>query len=578
MNTFAIRLAVLLGFAALWICAIAVGAEARAWLDRNSMHMGETVTLNVEISGDNSASQPDFAALRDDFDMLGTQSSSSVSIVNGQTSSKLLWAVGLQPKRAGNLGIPPFMVGGAKTEPLTLNVLPAATGAVGKAGDDLFVQAEALPRSPYVQQEVRLTVKLYYALSLIDGNLDDPKADGLVVRKLGQDSNYTADLNGRRYRVVERHYAASAENSGTLDLPPIVFRGRGLDPGDMNSFFSRGRSVSAQSEPIALDVRARPPASSGDMWLPAQSLTLTAEGAGADGSAHVGEPLTLTVRLKAQGLAFEQLPELKLPKIDGAEVYPDKETTQNRDDGNWIFGQRERKFAIVPSHAGKLALPALSIAWWDTAHDRAEVSSVPAQTIDVLPALAGAAPEPARPTVTQSAASSAPPAPPAVALTTAPDLEATRWRTFALAACALWLLTIVAAIIVWLQFRRRITRESAEKQKAPQAGSGSYELRSACARGDLNAAARVLLRRARRDRPALRNLGELAREVSDAKQSAALGELERALYSDAAGADPALARRIGDAFASGPTFAAPTQAIQREVLPALYPFELGQPR
>jgi len=362
VNAFVARLAVALGFAALWICGSAAGAEARAWLDRNSMHMGETVTLNVESSGDSSATQPDFAALGDDFDLLGTQSSSSVSIVNGQTSSKLLWAVGLQPKHAGNLTIPAFTVGGAKTAPLTLNVLAAATGAVGKAGDDLFVQAEAVPRSPYVQQEVRLTVKLYYALSLIDGNLDDPKADGLVVRKLGQDSNYTADLGGRRYRVVERHYAASAENSGTLDLPPIVFRGRGLDPGDMNSFFSRGRSVSAQSDPIALDVRTRPPASGGDMWLPAQSLTLTAEGAGTDAGARVGEPLTLTVHLKAQGLAFEQLPELKLPKIDGAEVYPDKETTQNRDDGSWIYGQRERKFAIVPTRVGKLVLPELSIA------------------------------------------------------------------------------------------------------------------------------------------------------------------------------------------------------------------------
>jgi hypothetical protein len=579
VNAFVARLAVALGFTALWICGTAAGAEARAWLDRNSMHMGETVTLNVESSGDSSASQPDFAALRDDFDLLGTQSSSSVSIVNGQTSSKLLWAIGLQPKHAGNLTIPAFAVGGAKTVPLTLNVLAAASGAVGKAGDDLFVQAEAVPRSPYVQQEVRLTVKLYYALSLIDGNLDDPKADGLVVRKLGQDANYTADLDGRRYRVVERHYAASAENSGTLDLPPIVFRGRGLDPGDMNSFFSRGRSVSAQSDPIALDVRARPPASGGDMWLPAQSLTLTVEGAAADTSAHVGEPLTLTVRLKAQGLAFEQLPELKLPTIDGAEIYPDKETTQNRDDGNWIYGQRERKFAIVPSRAGKLALPELSIAWWDTAHNRAEVSSVPAQTIDVLPALAGAAPEPARPAVAQPAEpTAAQQAPPAVALTTTSDVDANRWRILASAVLALWLLTIVAGVIAWRQFRRRAARESAAQAKAPQPGAGSYELRSACARGDLNAAARVLLRRARRERPALRNLGELAREVSDAKQSAMLGELERALYGDAASADPALARRIGDAFASGPTFAVPTHAIQRDVLPPLYPFELGRPR
>jgi hypothetical protein len=101
-------------------------------------------------------------------------------------------------------------------------------------------------------------------------------------------------------------------------------------------------------------VRARPPESGSDVWLPAQSLTLSAEGADADSSVHVGEPLTLTLRLKAQGLGFEQLPELKLPKIDGADIYPDKETTQNRDDGSWQYGTRERKFAIVPSRSGTL--------------------------------------------------------------------------------------------------------------------------------------------------------------------------------------------------------------------------------
>ena len=294
-----------LGIAALAACSIASAAQARAWLDRASMHMGETVTLNVEISGSVGAERPNFDVLSGDFELLGTQSSTSVNIVNGQTDSKLLWAIGLQPRHAGKLTIPAIGIGSVRTEPLTLDVLPAPTGAVGKAGDDIWVQVDATPHTPYVQQEIRITVKLYYAMSLIDGNLEDPKVPGLVVRKLGQDSNYVADVDGRRYRVVERHYAATAENSATLDLPPIVFRGRGHEPGEMNSFFSRGRAVSAQSDAVAFDVRARPASSGTDMWLPAQSLTLSTEGADPNQTLHVGEPLTLTLRLKAQGLAYE---------------------------------------------------------------------------------------------------------------------------------------------------------------------------------------------------------------------------------------------------------------------------------
>ncbi len=578
MNARLPRIAGLFGFVALWICESVVAApEARAWLDRNSMHIGETVTLNVEVSGDTGAKQPDFSVLQNDFEMLGTQSQTSMSIVNGESNSKLLWAVGLQPKRAGTLTIPAFAAGNAKTQALSVNVLPAQAGAVGKAGDDVFVDAEATPRSPYVQQEVRLTVKLFYALNLTDGNLDDPKVEGLVVRKLGQDSNYTAEVDRRRYRVVERHYAISAENSGALEIPAIAFRGHAFGPGELNSFFSRGQGISAQSEAITLDVRARPPESGSDVWLPAQSLTLSAEGVDASSSVHVGEPLTLTLRLKAQGLGFEQLPELKLPKIEGADIYPDKETTQNRDDGSWQYGTRERKFAIVPSRAGTLQIPQISIAWWDTAHDRAAISEVPALSIPVAPAQGTAAPEPARPVAAAPSSEAPANAAPALApITATSDLELRQWRVLAFAAIALWLLT-VSAVIAWLLARRRARRSATIQRDQPAAQiAGGNEFRTACARGDLPVAARALLNWARRERPALRNLGELSRAVTDAQQSAVLGELERALYaSESAATDSSFAKRLSQAFRSGFTFATVRgKRADEPVLAELYPFKI----
>jgi len=143
------RLAALCAFVALWICVDAGAASVRAWLDRSSMQLGETVTLNVEVSGDNSAAQPDLSALAQDFDLLGTQSSTSVNIVNGQTTAKLLWAVGLSPKREGTLTIPALSVAGQQTPTLTLNVQSALAG--GSAGGDVYVETTVEPHAPYVQ-------------------------------------------------------------------------------------------------------------------------------------------------------------------------------------------------------------------------------------------------------------------------------------------------------------------------------------------------------------------------------------------------------------------------------------------
>ncbi|MEO8802827.1 MAG: BatD family protein, partial [Rudaea sp.] len=392
------KFAGLFALAAMWFCVAAHAVEVRAWLDRSTMQMGETVTLNVQVSGDTSATKPDFSALTSNFDLLGSQGSTSVNMVNGQTTSKVLWAVALQPKHPGALTIPALNVAGQTTQPINLTVQQAAAGNGGKAGDDVFIETTIEPHSPYVQQQVRLTVKLYYAVNLIDGNLDDPQAKGVVVRKLGQDSNYRAQVGGREYRVVERHYALLPENSGNVTLQPIDFRGHAMDSNDANSFFSRGRSVAARSDPIVLDVRPRPATSGTDTWLPARSVTLTTDGVDAGTKARVGDPITITLHLKAQGLGFEQLPDLKLPSIEGADIYPDKPTTQNRDDGHWLYGERDRKFAIVPNRAGTLSLPAISVAWWDTAHDQAQTAQVPAVTIEVA-AAAGSAITPAPPPI-----------------------------------------------------------------------------------------------------------------------------------------------------------------------------------
>lgn len=361
-------------------------AEVRARLDRDTVHMGETVTLNVEAEG-SGGDMPDFSALDADFIQLGTSSSSSINMIDGRTSAKQLWAVGLQPKHEGRITIAPVALGGARSEALVLTVLPAQAASVDHAGDEVFMEVSAEPKAPYVQQQVRVTVALYFSVNLAAGNLDDPHAEGAVVQKLGQDRNYRAQRGERVYQVIERHYALIPEKSGSLVLPALNFRGRAIGNDPAAQFFGRGREIATRSDAITLDIRPRPSTAVAGAWLPAQTLDYAMQGPPAGSSARVGEPVTITLSLKAQGLGFEQLPELALPLIEGAEIYPDKPITRTRDDGTWLFGESERKFAIVPTRAGTLRIPALAQAWWDVQHDRVANVQIAAQEIEVLPAV-----------------------------------------------------------------------------------------------------------------------------------------------------------------------------------------------
>ncbi|HEY8009756.1 MAG TPA: BatD family protein, partial [Rudaea sp.] len=508
-----------------------------------------------------------------DFNLLGTQSSSAMNIINGQTTSKLIWAVGLEPKHAGTFSIPALNVAGAQTQPLSLTVR-AGSGTTGKSGDDVFLEVNTEPLTPYVQQQVRVTVKLFYALNLTDGNLEDPHGDGLNARKLGQDAAYTADVDGRHYRVLERHYALTPEKSGAVTMAPIVFRGHAVNPNDINSFFTRGHGVSAQVAGTTFDVRPRPPGSGSDAWLPAQSLTLSADGVDASSAARVGEPLTLTLHLKAQGLGFEQLPELKLPKIDGADIYPDKETTQNRDDGDWQFGERARKFAIVPNRPGTLTLPALSLAWWDTQHDRAASAELPALRLNVAPAVAGTSPANVQ-NATNAANATNATSPATVATAPAVDASASgelrTWRMLALVALSLWVLTVIGGL-AWLlrQRRRTATAPLATLPVNISSANARKAFNGACARDDVRAAARGLLAWARTEGSTARTLGDLARALGDDAQRTALLEFEHSLYG--AGSASGSGERLAVAFRDGLVFASRPAAVSVSPLPPLYPF------
>lgn len=549
-------------------------AGVRAWLDRNTMQLGETVTLNIEIS-DGSSVKPDFSVLESDFNLSGTQSSTSFSVVNGQSSSKMLWAVALEPKRAGTLVIPPLSVGGQTTQPLTLTVQATST-ASGKAGDDVYIETTIEPRSPYVQQQVSLTVKLYFAVNLIDGSLDDPQAPGLIVRKVGgQDSNFSADVDGRRYRVLERRYVVQAEKSGSIALPPIVFRGHAMDRNDLNSFFSRGHNISAHSDPITLDVRPRPANSGTDAWLPARSVTLTAEGIDASTVARVGEPLTLTLRLQANGLGFEQLPELTLPKIDGADIYPDKATTQNKDSGDLTTGERERKFAIVPKRAGSLVIPSISIGWWDTDHDRPETAVIPEVDLTVEPAAGASTPQPPVPAAKAEGVPVPVAQPPAaIAAPNMAETESGFWRALAVAAIVLWVATVLGWIVWSLRQRKKATvvvPESRGPNSSEVSAKGSF--RAACAAGDWPAASRALLAWARSRKIAARNLSELAEALGDREQRAAIDDLEGVCYGGAS--SDGLKDRLAAAFRGGPQARRLPAVKKTAPLPDLYPSDVS---
>ncbi len=549
------RLFVLLMLCLLPLVSFAQAAAPRATLDRTDVHLGETVTLNITIDGAVDAT-PDLGPLTPDFVILGTSNNSSLSIVNGQRTVRTTVGVALRPLREGNLTIAPISVGGGQTQALQLHV-SQADAATAAATGPVFLEASADPATAYVGQQVDFSLRLFYATSLTDGSLGDPQADGVEIRRLGNDANFTAERNGRRYNVVERHYAVFPQRAGEIVFKPATFRGEAADPNDPNAFFGSTSPVGAVSNPVSLTVKDRPAAAGDGAWLPARALTLTLDGLPADGKARVGEPLTLTMRLRATGLPFETLPAPSLPKIDGADVYPDKAVTGTGNDDHWLQGRREQSFAVVPSRPGSLQIPETTVRWWNIQADRLETASIPAHTLQVegaaAAAPAGNAPAGVTPTANAAEASSQPHRP---------------WSDLGLVSLALWALTVVAAAVYWFMRRRPRTPRAAAVAAAPTSARGLRQaFLAAAAGGDLAAQEATLMAWARSERPALRSPGEVSAALSSAAQRAAIEALGRARFGgSAAPAGDALRQ----AFEKGFAWSSATPTGQGP-LPPLYP-------
>ncbi|WP_233348195.1 BatD family protein [Luteimonas sp. MC1572] len=545
-----------------WMLALLLGllpvlahAEVRAWLDRDRVALGETVTLNIETDG---GGQPDYAPLAADFALSQHASRQLFERRGGRQVSRMLFAVALEPRRAGSLTVPALRVGGERTAPLALSVVAAAAPA--RARGNVFIEAEVDAPAPYVQQAVGYTLRLYYASQLISGQLDLPPPQGASLQRVGSDVQYNRDIGGRRYTVVERRYLLLPERSGALLLPGARFEGRGVGNLFDDIFNDGQRALSASGPAITLDVRPMP-AAAPQPWLPLRGLSM--RWVDPPRAARVGDATTVELEIVADGAMAAQLAAPTVDVDQGGQVFAEPvQVDETVRDGRPQL-RLLRRFSVLPARDGRLRVVAPTIAWWDVAAGAAREAVVPDLTLDVAPAPG------ARADATGTA----------VAARTPGDSdnwirvpgvqgEVRSWALATVAFALLWLVTLGWA----LQQRQRATAGAAAGPSTP-AGAGGDDarpgtprtLRRALDTGDLGDVAHALCALATPPAP---DLDVLSRRIEPGPQRAAIALLQQARWGggDAAGARAA----VRAAFAAGPRWLAPASP-EDDALPPLYP-------
>ena len=379
LRGFALAVTLLMAF------SVAQAAPVTAKLDRSSVVVGETVTLILETSDTDQSLDTDLSVLQADFDVLNRRSETQMSFVNGRQTASVRVVITLEPKHQGELLIPALKFPGVSSAALYLKVAAAPMLAAGDV-EPVFIEVTVQPESGpyYVLSQVSLMVRIFYQANLTEAAINPPAPAQASVRLLDE-VPYQSDRNGERYRVLERRYAIFPERSGSLTIPAMELSGRLIErPSDrLWQPTVRGRRVRVESEPLTLEISPRPTTFTGDFWLPARRITLSQQ-ISDNKKLRVGEPVTRTVIMDAMGLEENMLEEPAWPEVPATRIYPDQPQGISRDDGEWVLGHKEFRYAIVPEQPGELVLPEIRLDWWDTVANQQRTAVLPEHRVNVL--------------------------------------------------------------------------------------------------------------------------------------------------------------------------------------------------
>ena len=361
-------------------------ANPTANVDRSVIAVDDSFTLTLRIDKAGSIKSPDLSPLGKDFHVLGSSQSSRRMISNGQSESWTEWIVTLMPKRKGELTIPPIKVDGKLTQATTIDVKPSVPRSTDIV-EPIYLETEVDRASVFVQQQVIYTVRIFQSVQLDNMNISEPEFDNAAVEKLAQNT-FQRRIQNTPYRVHELRYAIFPQQSGELVIPEFLFTAtETVARRSVFDFPGQGKPIRKMSKQHTVNVTNPPAEFTSNTWLPASSLTLNESWSSDPKNIRVGDSITRTIAIKAEGLMESQLPPFEFDTIDGAKLYPDQGAAQRSITDNGIVATRTDSAAIIPTREGKISLPEIRVDWWDTNKQQMQSAIIPAQQFDVLPTL-----------------------------------------------------------------------------------------------------------------------------------------------------------------------------------------------
>ena len=361
-----------------------VWGEVTAWVNKNPVVVGNMFQLHIEAKNVDDAEEPDLSSIQG-LQVLNRSVQNQTSIMGTSVSRTVSWTYILIAPSAGNYLIPALQVGNEQTSPISLEAIVSTLNPQQKL---VRLEVDVTPKKVYPQQQVLVQLRISRGDQLENESITPFELAGAQVEKLSQRSHQTVK-NGKKQEITEIVYAVLPEKSGTIVIPQVRYHGEVMQGGITqrnfgNLFQKRGRRIFSTSEQQTVEVKPMPSGFKG-WWLPADKLVIEEMWQPDPPLFRVGEPVTRTVAIFANGAFGNQIPEISFVYPAAIKGYADQPVIETEKTSEGLKGMRKEKWALIPNQAGKIKLPGISVSWWDVSRDELRTAVIPSKIINVLP-------------------------------------------------------------------------------------------------------------------------------------------------------------------------------------------------
>jgi len=373
----------------LLICnPIFAAVQVTATVSNNNVVKGDLFILTVTINDNDDDYQLDTRPLEDAFIVYRPSQSQNSEYINGDFTQRTQWKVRLQAKQTGIFTIPSLNIGSVKTDPIEITVIDQSQVQPDRDRDNMVFMENSIDKSEvYIGQSFVLTTKIYLAKNSNELDLAAPSFEGAEASVYGEDKNNQTVRNGIRYNTITRQYKMTATQAGRFDIDSPLLTGTVRKIVAVNNWQNRAiaEPINVRGERLNITIKAIPDNYQGD-WLVSDDLRLFEETDLTLQSYKVGDPITRSITLQIASIDKDKLPNIKLNYPTSMRFYPDQDQLQEGKANGLTYGVRIIKHAIIADSEGTLTLPEVKLNWFNSRTNTAEVATLPAQTLTILPA------------------------------------------------------------------------------------------------------------------------------------------------------------------------------------------------